>query len=80
MSLYCDVMTYFYDVITSFYDIIMSCFDFITLRPVHFQFDPFKILLLLRNFFVIKYFPLTAMLNYLTYWVSYIEKNAALEI
>ena len=46
-----------------------------TLRPTPFEFGSFEILLLLRNFFVIKYFPLTAMLNYCTYQVFYIEKN-----
>ena len=49
-----------------------------TLRPMPFVFGPFEILPLLRNFFVIKYFPLTAMLNYLTYqvfYIAYIEKN-----
>ena len=51
-----------------------------TLRPLPYEFCPFEILQLLRNFFVIKYFPLTAMLNYLTYQVFYIEKNAAFEI
>ena len=51
-----------------------------TLTIVPFEFGSFKILWLLRNFFVIKYFPLTAMLNYLTYQVFYIEKNPAFKI
>ena len=45
-----------------------------------FKFGSFQILPLLRNFFVIKYFPLIAMLNYLTYQVFYIEKIAAFKI
>ena len=52
----------------------------ITLRPGLFEIGPFEISPLSRNFFVIKYFPLTAMLNYLTYQVFSIEKNAAFEI
>ena len=51
-----------------------------TLRLVSFKFSLFKISLLSRNFFVSKYFPLTAVLNYLTYWVFYIKKNATFEI
>ena len=52
----------------------------IKLRPVPLKFGPFEISPLMRNFFVIKYFPLTAVLNYLTYWVLYIKKNATFKI
>ena len=44
----------------------------ITLRPRFSKIGPFEIFPLLRNFFVFRYFPLTAMLNYLTYQVFYI--------
>ena len=48
-----------------------------TLRSVPFESGSFQILPLLRIFFVIKYFPLTAMLNYITHQVFYIKKNPA---
>ena len=48
-----------------------------TLRPMPFEFGSFKILPLLRNFFVIKNFALTAMFNYVTYRVFYTKKNPA---
>ena len=52
----------------------------ITLRPIPFEFSSFKISPLLRSFFVIKYFPLTAMLNYLTYEAFYIKKKTPFKI
>ena len=54
-----------------------------TLKPMPFGFGPFVILQLSRNFFVIKYFPLTAMFSYLTYWVfyiAYIKKMSYIEL
>ena len=50
------------------------------LRPGLFEISPFMISSLSRNFFVIKYFPLMAKLNYLTYQIFYIEKIATFEI
>ena len=57
-----------------------KCCPTVTLRSRLSKLGPYEIFPLSRNFFVIKYFPLTVMLNYLTYWVSYIEKIAAFEI